>query len=168
MVAIEAEAEATKKTPATKQKTIYTQTYDLHDEMERKIYSDQTGWFPIRSYRGSQYIMGLLEVDSDAILAEPMKDRTSGKMTRAYSAIMDRLHSYGIKPTLHILDNKCSGEFKKAIQSYGATYQLVPPNDHRRNIAEGNSSLQRPFRLRTLRHRRQLPNEIAFSTILRL
>ena len=104
--------------------------------MERKIYSNQTGRFPVRSYRGNQYIMVLLEVDSDAILAEPMKDRTSGEMTRAYTSIMDRLHSYGIKPTLHILDNECSVEFKKAIQSYGATYQLVPPNDHRRNIAE--------------------------------
>ena len=80
--------------------------------------------------------MVLLEVDSNAILAEPMKDRTSGEMTRAYSSIMDRLHSYGIKPTLDILDNECSGEFKTTIHSYGATYQLVPPNNHRRNVAE--------------------------------
>ena len=29
-IAIKAEAEATKKAPATKQRTIYTQTYDLH------------------------------------------------------------------------------------------------------------------------------------------
>ena len=109
--------------------------------MERKIYSDQTGWFPVRSYRGNQYIMVLLEVDSDTILAEPMKDRTPGEMTRAYTSIMDRLHSYGIEPTLHILNNESSGEFKKAIQSYGATYQLVPPNDHRRNIVEKAISL---------------------------
>ena len=85
--------------------------------MERKINSDQTGCFPFRSYRGNQYIMVLLEVDSNAILAEPTKNRTSGEMTRAYTSIIDLLHSYGIKPTLHILDNECSSEFKTAIHS---------------------------------------------------
>ena len=122
--------------PAKKQQTIFTKTYDIHEEMERKSYSDQTGRFPVRSYRGKQYIMVLLKVDSYFILAEPLKNRTSGKLTRAYKTIMDRLHNCGIKITLHILDNECPSEFKDAIHSYGAKYQLVPPNDHRRNIAE--------------------------------
>ena len=90
----------------------------------------------MRSYRGHQYIMILIEVDSDAILAEPLRNRTSGELTKAYKIIMDRLHKRSIKPTLHILDNECSGEFKDAIISYGAKHQLVPPHDHRRNIAE--------------------------------
>ena len=135
-IAIEEEAEAVTKQPTKKQRTTFATTYDLHDEMERKSYSDQTGRFPVRSYRGHQYIMILLEVDSDAILAEPLKNRTSGELTKAYKTIMDRLHKCGIKPTLHILDNECSGEFKDAISSYGAKHQLVPPHDHRRNIAE--------------------------------
>ena len=38
---------------------------------------------------------------------------------------------------IQILDNEVSKEFKKTImKDWGATYQLVPPNAHRRNIAE--------------------------------
>jgi hypothetical protein len=37
---------------------------------------------------------------------------------------------------MHILDNECSVEVKERIQLNNMQYQLVPPNDHRRNIAE--------------------------------
>ena len=57
-------------------------------------------------------------------------------MVRAYQVLIDRLKEKGICPTKHILDNKCSSEFKEAIKSNQMTYQLVPPNDHRRNVAE--------------------------------
>ena len=42
----------------------------------------------------------------------------------------------GITPTMHILDNECSEEYKQAIMKNHMKYQLVPPHDHRRNIAE--------------------------------
>jgi hypothetical protein len=37
---------------------------------------------------------------------------------------------------MHILDNEFSAEFKERIQLNNMQYQLVPPNNHRRNIAE--------------------------------
>ena len=38
---------------------------------------------------------------------------------------------------VQILDNEVSTDFKKTIvDDWNATYQLVPPNAHRRNIAE--------------------------------
>ena len=38
---------------------------------------------------------------------------------------------------VQILDNEVSVEFKKTIvKDWGASYQLVPPNMHRRNVAE--------------------------------
>ena len=80
--------------------------------------------------------MVLTEVDSDAILGEPMKNRTAGEMIRAYQVLIDRLNSTGIFPKLHILDNECSTELKAAIKNNKMTFQLVPPHDHRRNIAE--------------------------------
>ena len=80
--------------------------------------------------------MVLVEVRSNVILVEPMKDRTAGEMTRAYEEMVLRLKSCGINPTEHVLDNECSEEFKQAIEKNGMTYQLVPPHDHRRNIAE--------------------------------
>ena len=39
------------------------------------------------------------------------------------------------KPTLHILDNEASAAFKEAIR-INSNLQLVPPDTHRRNLAE--------------------------------
>ena len=80
--------------------------------------------------------MVLTEIDINAILVEPTKNRTSGEMMRAYQTLIDRLAKAMIFPKLHILDNECSQDFKQKIESNGMKYQLVPPNDHRRNIAE--------------------------------
>ena len=118
-------------------KILFATIFDLKDEMDQKLYSDQMGRFLIMSYKGNQYIMVLYDMDiSGAIMVEPMKNHSSGEMVRAYNAAMKRLHDAGIKPTMRILDNKCSDEFKDTIKSYDMKYQLVPPHDHRRNTAE--------------------------------
>ena len=123
---------------------MYAATFDLKNEMDLKLYSDQTGRFPVTSFKGNQYVMVLYDMDiSGAILAEPMRNRTSGEMVRAYSAAMSRLHEAGVKPTMHILDNECSEEFKDTIKGYEMKYQLVPPHDHRRNAAEKRSKYSR-------------------------
>jgi hypothetical protein len=122
--------------PTKKERTVFYRVLDVHDEAAQKIYSDQPGRFPTKSSRGNQYIMVLTEVDSDAILVEPMKNRTAGEMVRAYQALIDRLNSAGIFPKLHILDNECSADLKAVIKENGMKFQLVPPHDHRRNIAE--------------------------------
>ena len=80
--------------------------------------------------------MVLFETTSNNILVEAMKNRTAGEMVRAYQLLIDRLNEKGICPTKHILDNECSAEFKEAIKANHMTYQLVPPNDHRRNVAK--------------------------------
>ena len=100
------------------------------------MYSYQTGKFPTRSLRGFQYIMVMVENTSDGIMIEAMQDRTAGEHTRAYEVIMQRLHACKIFPTMHILDNECSGKLKDAIEAKGIRYQLVPQHNHRRNIAE--------------------------------
>jgi hypothetical protein len=40
-----------------------------------------------------------------------------------------------VKPMTHILDNETSEEFKREIQKK-CTIQLVPPDNHRQNLAE--------------------------------
>ena len=120
----------------TQSNEIYHKIYDLHEDLDRRMYTDQTGRFPVKSYRGMQYIMVLIELDSNSILVEPMRDRTSGEMIQAYQVLVDRLKSKGFKPNMHILDNECSAEFKEKILENEMEYQLVPPHDHRRNIAE--------------------------------
>ena len=108
----------------------------MEDEATQKIWTDQPGRFPKKSMKGSQYMMVLTESDSDAILVEPMKNRTSGEMIRAYQVLINQLRSPGIAPKQHILNNECSNDFKEDIKTNNMTYQLVPPHDHRQNKAE--------------------------------
>ena len=50
---------------------------------------------------------------------------------------MQKLADRGHNVEVQILDNEVSAEFKKTIvKDWGASYQLVPPNVHRRNVAE--------------------------------
>jgi len=108
----------------------------INEEGNATIHSDQTGRFPKKSSRGNQYIMVLAHPDSNGILQESMKNCTSGQMIRAYQKLIDRLKNAGITPKRHILDNECSADFKQTIRDNNMTYQLVPPHDHRHNMAE--------------------------------
>ena len=38
-------------------------TYNLHSKLDRKIYSDQTGKFPVTSFCGNKYIMVMFELE---------------------------------------------------------------------------------------------------------
>ena len=50
---------------------------------------------------------------------------------------MQRLADRGHHVEVQILDNEVSADLKKTIvKDWGASYQLVPPNVHRRNVAE--------------------------------
>ena len=119
------------------EQALHLAVFDLKDEMDKKLYSDQTGRFPVTSYRGNQYVMILYDMDvTNYIMAEPMRNRTSGEMVRAYTAAITRLKQGGELPTMHILDNECSRELKRAIKNNEMKIQLVPPHDHRRNAAE--------------------------------
>jgi hypothetical protein len=100
------------------------------------MYTYQTGQFPTKSSRDHQYIMVLIKIDSNAILVKAIKNRTTGEINQAYQVLVDCLCSMGVTPKMHILDNECSAEFKERILCNKMQYQLVPPNDHRRNIAE--------------------------------
>jgi len=66
--------------PPTKQKEAIIRIYDLSDEAERLVYTDQTRRFPQKSSRGNQYIMVLIKIDRNAILVEAMKNHTTGEM----------------------------------------------------------------------------------------
>jgi hypothetical protein len=102
----------------------------------KTMHSNQTGCFPATSSKGNKYIMVLVEVDGNFIDAEPMKDKSEGAMIKAYTTLWLRLTSSGtVKPTTHILDNEASEEYKRVIQK-NCKIQLVPPDNHRRNLAE--------------------------------
>jgi hypothetical protein len=94
------------------------------------------GRFPMKASRGYQYIMVLGELDSDAIMVTPMKNRTSKEMIRAYQVLVEGLNVCGVQPKHHMLDNECPQDFKDAIKENNMTYQLGTVHNHRRNIAE--------------------------------
>eukprot|EP00804_Cyclotella_cryptica_P021690 CCRYP_018272-RA/>CCRYP_018272-RA protein AED:0.40 eAED:0.40 QI:0/-1/0/1/-1/0/1/0/288 len=116
-----------------KLRDVYTHVYDTRDT----IFSDQTEQFPHRSSSGNHYLMVMVDIDSSAILIEPIKNRTDLELTRAYSTLITRLHRAGVVPRKHVLDNEISTAMKTLItDTYKMTYELVPPGCHRRNAAE--------------------------------
>ena len=116
-----------------KLRDVYTHVYNTRDT----IFSDQTGKFPHLSSSGNHYLMVMVDIDSSAILVEPIKNRTDPELTRAYSALITRLHRAGVVPRKHVLDNEISNAMKTLItDTYKMTYELVPPGCHRRNAAE--------------------------------
>ena len=83
---------------------------------------------------------------SNNILVEPIKNRNVGEIVKAHNAILKKLHKNNIKLSLMILDNKCSGEMKRAIKLNEMRFQLVPLEDHRKNhCRKRNPDIQGPL-----------------------
>ena len=101
-----------------------------------KAYSDLTGRFPVQSSRGNNYIMVIYSYDANAILAEPLKNRSAGEIVKTWKIINEKLAKAGVCPLVYILDNEISKEFKEALHKKNIKYQLVPPHIHRANAAE--------------------------------
>jgi hypothetical protein len=69
-----------------KNQFIYAATIDAG-----QIYTDQTGIFHVVSSKGKKYIMILYDYDSNAILAQPIKDRTAPELLKAFQ-VMEHAH----------------------------------------------------------------------------
>jgi hypothetical protein len=80
--------------------------------------------------------MILYDHDSNAILSAPLKTRQAGELTTAWTSLHTKLQLNGYAPELHIIDNECADELKRAFTKYAVTFQRVPPHSHRRNAAE--------------------------------
>ena len=98
-----------KAVPRTKQHDLYV----CVDQVKDKIYTNQTGEFPITSSRGNKYIMIMCNIDGNAVLVEPMKNKTEDEMVETYQKMINRLKTGGIFPKNHILDNEISAKYKK-------------------------------------------------------
>ena len=104
--------------------------------VKQTLYSDQIVEFPETSKRGNKYQMCLHEIDSNTTWVEPMPSCTKHSMISARANGISRMRAAGLNPKHQILDNKASAKYKSAITNSGMTYQLVPPDDNRRNISE--------------------------------
>jgi hypothetical protein len=111
---------------------VLIRTVDLHDT----LYTDQTGRFPVVSSLGNRYVMVLHHVDSNSSWIEGLKNNSEGELILARRRALVRMTRRGIKPRHQILDNQASAAYKAEIELTQMTYELVPPDDHRRNLAE--------------------------------
>ena len=118
--------------PSHRHQDIYIKTYDTR----YTVYSNQTGKFPLASSRGNGYQMILYHTNSNSIWVELTKNRTKGELILACTRALSRMHACGLMPWCQVLDNEASAAYKQAILDSGLTYQLVPPDDHRRNGAK--------------------------------
>ena len=127
--------------PSTKTNEVYIQCFKPQaphhqQQLERKLYSDQTGKFPYHSSRGEQYLLVMYNYDSNAIVFEALKSRQGAELAKAFNRCCLKLKVTPTDRNMFILDNKCSNDIKNTISSYNATFQLVPPHQHRQNAAE--------------------------------
>ncbi len=70
-----------------KVRDVYVKVYDAREA----TFSDQTGQFPTRSKSENKYIMVMVEIDSNAILVEPLKCCKDAELIRNYNALLLRL-----------------------------------------------------------------------------
>ena len=82
-------------------------------ERKNSIHTDQTGRVGMTSQSRMQYIMVMVEVNSNPILVETIKNRKSNKLQRPYHVLLDHIKDIKaarIVPKKHVLDNECSDD----------------------------------------------------------
>ena len=117
-----------------KERDVYSKIVDLWD-MKGTIYTDQTGKFPVKARSGARYIMIMVAIDSNAVLAATLKNKSDKEQRLAYLALLKRLKQAGVVVKKHVMDNECSDKMKELIKSE-CMLELAPPGCHRRNLAE--------------------------------
>ena len=64
-------------------------------ELDGKLYSDQTGRFPITSNRGNCYVVIFYAVDGNYIKSHPIKSYYLSQLLKAYDDVYDFLRVQG-------------------------------------------------------------------------
>jgi hypothetical protein len=100
------------------------------------MYTDQTGKFMISGSSGATQLFVLYDYDSNSIHGEPMRNKSSSEIIRAYIIVYNKLGKAGLKPLLHRLDNECSNELREFMTERQIQIQLVPPGIQKNNAAE--------------------------------
>jgi hypothetical protein len=80
--------------------------------------------------------MILHHVDSNSSWSEAMQNQSGGKVILARTRALAWMQCRGLIPKHKTLNNQASAKYKATIEASGMTYELVPPEEHRRNMAE--------------------------------
>ncbi len=89
-----------------------------------KLFTNNTGRFPIRAPSGNQYVMIAFHANGNFILQQAFKSKSGDPHCIAsYNTIMTCLAARGLSFDLQILDNKASSAYKEAITfKWNATF----------------------------------------------
>ena len=102
-----------------------------------KLFTNDTGHFPVRAHSGNQYVMIAFHTNGILILQQAFKSKTDRHLITAYNTIITCLAACGLSVDLQILDNDASSAYKEAVTfKCNATFQLVPSDMYCRNRAE--------------------------------
>ena len=104
--------------------------------LKRKGFSDTTSAFLHKSSGRNFYVMVMYDHDSNAILAERIKNRQAETIRDAFLKFYKVLKARGSDPKVYIMYNDCSSYFKEAMKKYEVDFQLDPPHMHRQNAVE--------------------------------
>ncbi len=77
-----------------------------------KLYTDDTGWFPIRACSGNQYVMTAFHTDGYLILQQAFQMKADKNCIPAFNTIVVGLAACGLLVDLNIRDNEASADFK--------------------------------------------------------
>jgi hypothetical protein len=114
------------------EKEIFIKIYPLN-----KLYSDDTGRFPVCARSGNQYVMIAYHTAGNLILQQAFPIKADKHRIPAFNIIMTQLTARWLSVDLNIRDNEASADFKRVItETWRAKFQLVPPDMHRRNKAK--------------------------------
>jgi hypothetical protein len=92
-----------------------------------RLYTDDTGRFPVKARSGDQYVMIAYHANGNLILQQAFKTRNDRHRIVAYNAIMSRLAARGLAVDLQILNNEASATYKEAITvKWKANSSLFP------------------------------------------
>jgi hypothetical protein len=71
--------------------------------------------------------MILYDYAINAILAQPIKHRTSPELLKAFQLMEQELMARGLKPKFMKLDNEGSKSLKEYLHQQDISFQLLPP-----------------------------------------
>jgi hypothetical protein len=125
---------STSKSPIEKQSTtdtdLGTHTHLVYAVVvdQGQLYTDLTGQFPVRSNKGSSYVMVCYVYDCNFVKIIPMKSWSASEWVKAYDTVHQELTVKGFNPKLQTLDNEASVALKNFFTVNDIAYQLVSPH----------------------------------------
>jgi hypothetical protein len=118
--------------PDDNEKEIFIKIYPLN-----KLFSGDTGQFPVHAHSGNQYIMIAYHTAGNLILQQAFTTKADKHRIPVFNNIMTCLTVRGLLVDLNIRDNEAGADSKRVItETWRTKFQLVPPDMHHRNKAE--------------------------------